>query len=118
MTNVYTSVKKNYRSAEHLMLCTAKAYICSAFMNWAGYETLGGSPKNIVLPDKGSSKAEKKKFIHDNISKFVEEHVLVEFDVEKIWRERLNKERQAEQESINQASVCSLLPGNDSEWVF
>lgn len=58
------------------------------------------------------------KFIHDNISKFVEEHVLVEFDVEKIWRERLNKERQAEQESINQASVCSLLPGNDSEWVF
>ena len=60
MTNVYSSVKKNYKSAEHLMLCSTKAYIYSAFMNWAEFDTLDGVPKNIIIPDNGSSKAEKK----------------------------------------------------------
>ena len=80
------------------MLCSTKAYICSAFMNWAEFDTLDGVPKNIIIPDNGSSKAEKKQFIDSTISKFVEEHILVEFNIETMWREKLEKQREAEQE--------------------
>ena len=27
MTNIYKDVKKNYKSAEHVMLCSTKAYL-------------------------------------------------------------------------------------------
>ena len=118
MTNVYSSVKKNYKSAEHLMLCSTKAYICSAFMNWAEFDTPDGVSKNIVIPDNSSSKAEKKQFIDSTISKFVEEYILVEFNIETMWRDKLEKQREAEQESTNQASLCpyQLIPGNYSNY--
>ena len=102
------------------MLCSTKAYIYSAFMNWAEFDTLDGVPKNIIIPDNGSSKAEKKQFIDSTISKFVEEHILVEFNIETMWREKLEKQRETEQESTNQAGLCpyQLIPGNYSNYMY
>ena len=56
MTNVYKDIKKNYKSAEHHMLCSTKAYICSAFMTWAGLENISNKPCNVTIPPKHSTK--------------------------------------------------------------
>ena len=37
---IYKEVKKSYKSAEHLMLCSTKAYVCRAFMCWVGLENV------------------------------------------------------------------------------
>ena len=58
MVNVYSDVKKNYKSAELLMLSATKAYFCCAFMQWAS-EEMSGTPVNIKLPPKTSSQEER-----------------------------------------------------------
>ena len=62
MVNVYSDVKKNYKSAELLMLSATKAYLCCTFMQWAGMEEMSGTPVNIKLPPKTSSHEERKNF--------------------------------------------------------
>ena len=47
MVNVSNKVQKNYKSAESLMLSTTKAYLCFAFMKWAGLQTLDDKPVNL-----------------------------------------------------------------------
>lgn len=59
MVNVYSHVRKNYKSAELLMLSATKAYFCCVFMQWAGLEELGGTLANITLPKENSSKEER-----------------------------------------------------------
>lgn len=59
MVNVYSHVRKNYKSAELLMLSATKAYFCCVFMQWAGLEELGGTLANIALPKETSSKEER-----------------------------------------------------------
>ena len=93
LTNVYTKVKKNYKSAEHLMLSATKAYLCKAFMTWAGLEKLDGTPTKICVPSSDNSEEEKKSFFNATIGKFVEQYVLTEFDVEKKQREEVEKRR-------------------------
>lgn len=88
MVNVYSHVRKNYKSAELLMLSATKAYFCCVFMQWAGLEELGGTLANITLPKETSSKEERWKFIMDTIVKFVEEFLLLECNIEKVWREQ------------------------------
>ena len=102
MVNVYSDVKKNYKSAELLMLSVTKAYLCCAFMQWAGIETLDGTPENITLPCEASSHEERVNFLNCTIGKFVEEFVLVECDVEKAWREQQEQKRQ-QQRCVNQS---------------
>lgn len=102
MVNVYKDVKKNYKSAELLILSATKAYLCCAFMQWAGMEKLDGPAVNVVLPLETSSHEEKENFLSSTIGKFVEEFVLVECDVEKAWREQQEHKRQ-QQRSANQS---------------
>ena len=78
MVNVYSDVKKNYKSAELLMLSATKANLCCAFMQWTGMDSLKGTPTNIQLPSKTSGKEERATFLNGTIGKFVEECVLVE----------------------------------------
>lgn len=59
MVNVYSHVRKNYKSAELLMLSATKAYFCCVFMQWAGLEELGDTLANITLPKETSSKEER-----------------------------------------------------------
>lgn len=72
MSNVYSKVKQNYQSAENLMLCATKAYLCCAFMSWAGLDSLDGvTPTKITLVDEKASNEMKTEFIEEVIGKFV-----------------------------------------------
>ena len=95
MSNVYKDVK-NYKSAEHLMVCSTKAYVCSAFMTWGGLESLDDDPIHLTIPTAHSKKAEKEYFVETEIGRFVEEYVLSEFDVEKARREEIEKMNEKE----------------------
>ena len=111
MTNVYSSVKKNYKSAEHLLLCSTKAYLCAAFMNWAGLEKVDGRPTKVKIPPLDSSKDEKKAFIENTMGTFVEEHVLTEFDIDKWQREAIEKRQEVQSAEAN-TSAEKLTTGN------
>lgn len=102
MTNVYKDVKKNYKSAEHLMLCTTKAYLCNAFMTWTEMDDLNDDPVNFSIPHLRGSKEQKRKFIETTIGNFVEQYVLSEFDVEKAKREDMEKRERENRERQSQ----------------
>ena len=113
MTNVYKDVKKNYKSAEHLMVCSTKAYVCSAFMTWVGLESLDDDPIHLTIPTAHSKKAEKKEFVETEIGRFVEQYVLSKFDVEKARREKMEKmdenERKERQSNSERASMVQQI---------
>jgi hypothetical protein len=75
MTNVYKDVKKNYNSAEHLVLCSTKLYICSAFMSWV-LENLNDDSENLIIPSKYLKIEEKQEFVGREIGSFVEQYIL------------------------------------------
>jgi hypothetical protein len=113
MTNVYASVKKNYKTAENLMLSTTKAYLCCAFMDFAGIDSLEGTPSKITLPSQESSDKEKTTLFTDIIGKFVENYVMVEFDVERAWREQQEQRRiqaTANPTTCNISSTSTHIP--------
>ena len=108
MSNVYSNVKQNYQSAENLMLCATKAYLCCAFMSWAGLDSLNGlTPTKITLVDEKASNEMKTEFIEEVIGKFVEEFAFVEFDIEKAWREQ-QEQRNSPADQQATASLASL----------
>lgn len=72
-----------------------KSYLCEAFMEWAGLESMQSTPKNITVPTLHSPQEKKVKFLNEIIGAFVDEYVLPEFDVEKVWR--LHREQKAQQ---------------------
>lgn len=77
------------------MLSATKAYLCTAFKTWAGLEKLDGVPVNLPkLPTRSETAEVKKEFLFKHIGKFVDEFVLVEFDVERAWREARHQEQQ------------------------
>lgn len=92
LVNVSNKVQKNYKSAESLMLSATKAYLCTAFMTWAGLKELDDTPVNLPkLPTETDTKEVKREFLFKHIGKFVEEFVLVEFDVERAWMEAIKE---------------------------
>ena len=108
---MYTKVKKNYKSAEHLMLSATKAYLCEAFVTWAALEKLDGTPTKICVPSSDNSKEEKKSFLNATIGKFVEQYVLTEFDLEvEKRRNESGKETTSLKELTNgKCRKCKLL---------
>lgn len=89
------------------MLLATKAYLCCAFMQWAGMEEMSGTPVNINLPPKTSSQEEREKFLTDTIGKFVEEFVSVECDIEKAWQEQHEQKRQQQRCPCSQTFTAS-----------
>lgn len=75
-------------------------------MQWAGMEEQIGSPVKIIFPPKTSSQEERKEFLSDVIGKFVEEFVLVECDIERVWREQHEQKQQQQRFPIQ--STCAL----------
>ena len=92
--NVYSDAKKNYKAAAEFLLEVTKAYLCEAFMEWTGMDTMEEKPTSIKVP-RLHAKENKTKFMNDTIGTFVDEYVLPEFDVEKVWR--LQQQQKAEQ---------------------
>ena len=83
------------------MFSATKAYLCTAFKTWAGLEKLDGVPSNLPkLPNSSDSIEIKKAFIEKHIGKFVDEFVLVEFDVEEAWMEEI--EERGQQQGVQQ----------------
>lgn len=112
MTNVYPTVKKNYKSAENLMLSATKAYLCCAFMEFSGTKSLDELPSNLKLPPHDSNKEIKSRFLKDTVRKFIDEYILVEFDIEKAWREEVEeKQAQSRIGSANTITKPNLASG-------
>ena len=89
-------LKKNYKASAEFMYEVTKSYLCEAFMEWAGLESISQStPTNIAVPTLHSPQEKKVKFLNETIGAFVGEYVLPEFDVEKVWR--LHREQKAQQ---------------------
>ena len=83
------------------MFSATKAYLCTAFKTWAGLEKLDGVPSNLPKLSNSSDSIEiKKAFIEKHIGKFVDEFVLVEFDVEEAWMEEI--EERGQQQGVQQ----------------
>ena len=112
MSNVYSKVKQNYQSAENLMLCATKAYLCCAFLSWAGLDSLDGlTPTKITLVDEKASNEMKTEFIEEVIGKFVEEFAFVEFDIEKAWREQQEQRNSpADQQATATCASSTVSP--------
>ena len=107
MTNVYSKVKQNYESADNLMLCATKEYLCCAFKSWAGLDNLD----TLTLIDKKASDKQKTKFIDEVISKFVEEFAFVEFDIEKALREQQEQRNcPADQQATTTCASFTVTP--------
>jgi len=69
--------------------------LCTAFKTCAGLEKIDGVPVNLPkLPTRSETAEVKKEFLFKHIGKFVDEFVLVEFDVERAWREAGRQEQQ------------------------
>ena len=101
-------VLDNYSSCESLMLSATKAYICAAFMAWAGTTDTAASPSWVSSIAKERNSTVQWESLQIQIGKFVDEYVLTEFDIERAWREQLEQKLQ---EKENQRT----LAGNDDE---
>jgi DNA-binding NarL/FixJ family response regulator len=106
---VKPKVKNNFESANSLMLSATKAYLCSAFMQWAGLDSLEGTPKKIKTLDPNLLDQDKQEYITTTIGEFVDEYIMVECDVEKslqVQREQAQQQSdlQAQQQLTQQRS--------------
>ena len=96
--------KKNYKAAAEFMGEVTKAYLCEAFMEWAGMESIDGKAEKIKVPTQHAFRENKTKFVNETIGTFVDEYVFPEFDVEKMWR--LQQEQKAQQKN-SQTGTCT-----------
>ena len=92
------------------MLLATKAYICAAFMAWAGTTDTATSPSWVSSIAKERNSAVQWESLQIKIGKFVDEYVLTEFDIERAWQEQLGQKLQ---EKENQRTL--RLAGNDDE---
>lgn len=79
-----------------------KSYLCEAFMEWAGLESMQSTPRNITVPTLHSPQEKKVKFLNETIGAFVDEYILPEFHVEKVWRlhQKQKTQQRNQQEGI------------------
>lgn len=107
--NVSSDVKKNYKAAAEFMHEVTKAYLCEAFMEWAGMDSIESTPTKITVPTLHASQEKKVQFMYETIGTFVDEYILPEFDVEKVWR---LQQQQKSQERNHQAGKILLARFN------
>lgn len=119
LVNVTAKVKNNYTACEALMLSTTKAYMCSAFMSFNNMASIDETPSWAApILSKRSSAVQKWSEIKEHIGHFVDKFVMVEFDIEKKWREEQEKKQKEKDQvqghqQVPLQSVPSFLPGND-----
>ena len=110
LVNVPSDVRKNYASCEMLMLSATKSYLCSAFLTWADITSTKETPSYVgETLKKDASPAEQWQFLQSYLGKFVDEFVLTEFDIEKKWKEEIERKRR-EKESEQMSSFQEPAP--------
>lgn len=92
------------------MLSATKAYICAAFMTWAGTTDTATYPSRVSSIAKERNSAVHWESLQIQIGKFVDEYVLTEFDNERALWEQLEQKLQ---EKENQRTL--RLADNDDE---
>ena len=102
-TNVPNQVKKNYSGAEALILQVSRAYICEAFMTWAGMDSLHSVPTSHIVPKKCAAQEEKTAYIEEQIGAFVDKYCLLNADVEQMWT-LSESQRRSQREAANVTS--------------
>ncbi|XP_068723247.1 uncharacterized protein [Montipora capricornis] len=90
------------------MLSATKAYICAAFMAWAGTTDTATSWASSITKERNS--AVQWESLQIQIGKFVDEYVLTEFDIERTWQEQLEQKLQQKENQMTSRSA-----GNDDE---
>lgn len=100
LVNVPSSVKKNYSACEALMLSATKAYLCSAFMTWAQISSTDASPSWFDEIKSKEDPSAKWASLQEQLGKFVDEFVMIEFDIEKTWHEQLEQRRQQREQQM------------------
>ncbi|KAK3755179.1 hypothetical protein QZH41_010699 [Actinostola sp. cb2023] len=111
-TNVKPNVKNNYAAAEGLLLHLAKAYICCAFMHYAGMCDLKGRPTKVKEPGQNVL-LQGYKYLHDIIGKFVDEYCLFEPDIDKLMRKQNKKEQQQQQQQQQPPGAIQKEPSEE-----
>ena len=92
---MYNDVKKNFKASAELLQEVTKAYICEAFMEWAGLDAIDGTPRNITMPHPNVTKVVKKSFMESVIGKFVDEFILPNLDAEKAMLQKTSRPQTA-----------------------
>ncbi|XP_015766491.1 PREDICTED: uncharacterized protein LOC107345296 isoform X4 [Acropora digitifera] len=105
------------------MLSATQAYLCSTFKTWAGLEELDGVAVNLPKLPKNSNTTEvKEEYLFTQIGKFVDEFVLVEFDVERAWMEARNESGRTSSglpgSQANPLAETTSLPTGDTNSVL
>lgn len=96
-------MKKNYSGAEALILQVSRAYICEAFMTWAGMDTLHSVPTSHIVPKKSAAQEEKTAYIEKQIGAFVDKCCLLDAGVEQMWT-LSESQRRSQREAANVTS--------------
>ena len=91
------------------MLAT-KAYICAAFMAWAGTTDTATTPSQVSSIAKERNSTVQWESLQSQIGKFVDEYMLTEFDIQRAWSEQVEQKLQ---EKENQRTL--RLASNDDE---
>ena len=92
---MYNDVKKNFKASAELLQEVTKAYVCEAFMEWAGLDSMDGTPRNITIPHPNTTKVVKKGFMESIIGKFVDEFILPNLDAEKAMLHKTSRPQTA-----------------------
>ena len=101
--------KKNYSACEALMLSATKAYLCNACLYDLGsHFKLVASPAWFDEIKRNKDPSAKWASLQEQLGKFVDEFVMIEFDIEKTWREQLEQRRhQTEQQIMGHESAVT-----------
>ena len=82
------------------MLSATKAYLCSAFMTWAQISSTDASPSWFDEIKSKEDPSAKWASLQEQLGKFVDEFVMIEFDIEKTWRKQLEQRRQQREQQM------------------
>lgn len=115
LLNVPPRVKDNYSCCESLMLSATKAFMCAAFMSWAGTADTTATPAWVHSIVEKKDPAVQWESLSRQLGKFVDEFVMTEFNIEKAWREQLEKQRQQKENQRSNFSEMQISSGNGNQ---
>ena len=92
---MYNDVKKNFKASAELLQEVTKAYVCVAYMEWTGLDSMDGMPRDIMIPHPNMTKVVKKGFMESIIGKFADKFILPNLDAEKAMLHKTSRPQTA-----------------------
>ena len=88
---MYNDVKKNFKASAELLQEVTKADVCETLMEWAGLDSMDGTPRNITIPHSNTTKVVKNGFMESIIDEFI----LPNLDAEKAMLHKTSRPQTA-----------------------